>query len=115
MKAIKKILAVIVCLCVLCVSLVMTATAEGTGKITIQNPSNSAATVAGKEFQLYKVFDATVTADGKNIAYSWHKEGGVELYKEFFFGDGDGYNYLGKDTGSVQEAVEAIAGITESL
>ena len=113
MKAIKKVLAVLVCLCVVCSCAVFAVSAAATGSITIQNPSNSAATVAGKEFQLYKVFDATV--DGTNIAYSWHKEGGVELYKEFFFGDGDGYNLCGKATGTVQEAVEEIASITESI
>ena len=113
MKAMKKILATLVCLCMVCSFAVLAVSAEGTGKITIQNPSNSAATVAGKTFQLYKVFDATV--DGKNIAYSWYKKDGVALFENFFFGDGDGYNYCQKASGTAQEAVEKISQISDNL
>ncbi len=114
MKAIKKVLALLVCLCVVCSCVVLTASAADTGKIIIQNPSNSAATVEGKTFHLYKVFDATV--DGKNIAYSWHRDSSdVALFENFFFGDGDGYNYCGKASGTAQEAVEKISQITDNL
>ncbi len=114
MKAIKKSLAILVCLCLVFSCMAMSVFAEeATGSITIQNPGNSAATVVGKTFKLYKIFDAKV--NGNNIAYSWHTEGDVALFEEFFFGDGDSYNYCGKASGTAQEAVEEISKITESL
>ena len=111
MKAIKKILAVLVCLCVVCSCAVIAASAAGTtGSITIQNPSNSNATVAGKTFNVYKIFNATT--NGNNTSYSWYKdENGNIPFEDFFFDDADGYNYMNKDSGTVQEVVEKIATI----
>lgn len=109
MKAIKKILAVLVVLCVVCSCAVFAVSAaETTGSITIQNPSNSNATVAGKTFDVYKIFNATT--NGNNTSYSWYKNDEGEIpFHDFFFGVADGYNYLNKEDGTVQEVVEAIA------
>jgi len=111
MKAIKKILAIFVCLCVVCSCAVFAVSAaEATGSITIQNPSNSNATVAGKTFNVYKIFNATT--NGNNTSYSWYKdENGNIPFEDFFFDDADGYNYMNKDSGTVQEVVEKIATI----
>lgn len=113
MKVMKKFLAMVICLAVICSCTVLGAFAADEGKIIIQNPANSAATVVGKTFELFKVFDAKV--GNNNIAYSWYEVGGVALFEEFFFGDGDGYNYCNKASGSAQEAVEKIAKIPNSL
>lgn len=115
MKAIKKVLAVIVSICVVfsCAVFTTSAAVTGTGKIIIENPSNSAATVAGKTFHLFKVFDATV--DGENIAYDWYKEGEVALFKEFFFNEDTSKAFCGKKDGTAQEAVEEIAKVTDNL
>ncbi len=112
MKAIKKILAVLVCLCVICSCAVFAASAaETTGSITIQNPSNSDATVAGKTFDVYKIFNATTS--GNNTSYSWYKDKNGNIpFEDFFFGDADGYNYMEKEAGTVQEVVEEIAKIS---
>ena len=85
MKAIKKILAILVVLCVVfsCGALAAIA-AEPTGSITIQNPGNSNATVAGKTFKVYKIFDATTS--GNNTSYSWYKDGGNIPFYDFFYG-----------------------------
>lgn len=108
MKAIKKILAVLVCLCVVCSCAVFAVSAaEATGSITIQNPSHSNATVANKTFYVYKVFNATT--NGANTSYSWYIPAGETKspYYDFFFGDN---GLVGKsDNGTVQEAVEKLA------
>ncbi|MBE6778092.1 MAG: isopeptide-forming domain-containing fimbrial protein [Ruminococcaceae bacterium] len=109
MKTIKRIFAVLVCLCVVCSCAVFAVSAaEATGSITIQNPSNSNATVAGKTFNVYKIFNATTS--GNNTSYSWYTASNGDVpFKNFFFGDADGYNYLNKESGTVQEVVEKIA------
>ena len=107
MKAIKKILAVLVCLCVVCSCAVIAASAaEATGSITIQNPSNSNATVAGKTFNVYKIFNATT--NGNNTSYSWYEEGGAIPFYDFFYG-ADGVVEKDKANGNVQGAVEYLA------
>ncbi len=85
MKAMKKILATLLCFCVLfgCVS--MTAFAAGTtGSITVQNQAGTNATVAGKTLNLFKIFNATKSES--NISYQWVKDGAVNRYESFFFG-----------------------------
>ncbi len=116
MKAIKKILAVIVCLCVVCgCAAFAVSAAEPTGSITIQNPSNSNATVAGKTFNVYKIFNATT--NGNNTSYSWYKTDDNKIpFYDFFYGEWkDSENktvagILGKqENGNVQGAVEELA------
>ncbi len=115
MKAIKKILAVLVCLCVVCSCAVFAVSAaEATGSITIQNPSNSNATVAGKTFNVYKIFNATT--NGNHTSYSWYEEGGAIPFYDFFYGEWENSKHeivagvLGKqDDGNVQKAVEYLA------
>ena len=115
MKAIKKILAVLVCLCVVCSCAVIAASAaEATGSITIQNPSNSNATVAGKTFNVYKIFNATT--NGNNTSYSWYEKDGEIPFYNFFYGEWENSEHeivagvLGKqDDGNVQKAVEYLA------
>ena len=107
MKAIKKVLAVLVCLCVVCSCTVFAAfAAEATGSITIQNPSNSNATVAGKTFNVYKIFNATT--NGNNTSYSWYEDGGVIPFYDFFYG-ANGVVEKDKVNGNVQGAVEYLA------
>ena len=107
MKAIKKILAILVVLCVVfsCGALAAIA-AEPTGSITIQNPGNSNATVAGKTFKVYKIFDATTS--GNNTSYSWYKEGGNIPFYDFFYGV-NGIVGQNVENGNVQGAVEYLA------
>ena len=115
MKAIKKILAVLVCFCVVCSCAVFAVSAaEATGGITIQNPSNSNATVAGKTFNVYKIFNATT--NGNNTSYSWYEKNGEKPFYDFFYGEWENSEnetvagVLGKqDDGNVQKAVEYLA------
>ena len=86
MKAIQKILAALVCLCVVCsCAVIAVSAAETTGSITIQNPSNSNATVAGKTFNVYKIFNATTS--GNNTSYSWYEKNGEIPFYDFFYGE----------------------------
>jgi len=115
MKAIKKILAILVCLCVVCsCAVIAVSAAEATGSITIQNPSNSNATVAGKTFNVYKIFNATT--NGNNTSYSWYEKNGETPFYDFFYGEWENSEHeivagvLGKqDDGNVQKAVEYLA------
>lgn len=89
MKAVKKILAVIMSLCMMIGCMTFAASAAGTCSITIQNPSNSEATVVGKTFEIYKVFDAKT--EGDVTSYSWAlDENGDEAFYDFFFNPTDG-------------------------
>lgn len=113
MRAIKKILAVLVCLCVVCSCAVFAVSAaEATGSITIQNPSNSNATVAGKTFNVYKIFNATTS--GNNTSYSWYEKDDTIPFYDFFYG-ANGVVEKNKENGNVQGAVEYVADITDSL
>ena len=107
MKAIKKILAILVVLCVVfsCGALAAIA-AEPAGSITIQNPGNSNATVAGKTFKVYKIFDATTS--GNNTSYSWYKDGGNIPFYDFFYG-ANGIVGQNVENGNVQGAVKYLA------
>ncbi len=114
MNAIKKSLAILVCLCLVfsCMAMPIFAT-EATGSITIQNPGNSAATVAGKTFNVYKVFNATT--NGNNTSYSWYTDQSEDIpFYDFFYG-ANGVVEENATDGSVQDAVEYVAAITDSL
>ena len=122
MKAIKKSFAILVCICLVFSCMAMSVFAEETtGSITIQNPGNSAATVAGKTFNIYKIFNATT--NGNNTSYSWHMHENDEIpFYDFFYGEWTNKEnqtvtgVLGKqENGNVQGAVEYVAGITKSL
>jgi len=108
MKAIKRILAILVCLCVMCSGIALAVVAdEPTGSITIQNPSHSNATVAGKTFNVYKIFNATTS--GTNTSYSWYEDENGEIpFYDFFYG-ANGIVEANKENGTAQEAVEKIA------
>lgn len=69
MKAIKRTLALLMCMCLLACTFVMTTSAAENGTITIKNPVDSAVGVGGKTFEIYKIFDATY--DAGNISYAW--------------------------------------------
>jgi len=84
MKAMKKILATTLCLCMIlsCVSMIAFAAGENEGSISIVNPTNSEATVAGKTFSVYRIFYAT-TADA-SIAYSWYADPKTPVVNPFY-------------------------------
>ena len=87
MKAMRKILVTILCLCLVfgCVSISTFAADTATGSITIQNPSHSEATVGGKTFNVYKVFNAT--ASGTSTSYSWYKDANNNIpFYDYFYG-----------------------------
>ncbi len=116
MKVINKIFAVLICLVLVCSCAVFAVYAEDavpTGKITIQNPGNSEATVAGKTFEIYRIFNAT--SKGANVSYSWFTTGeaGNETnpYYDFFFTGDDAY-VENKTNGTAQEAVEEVSKTT---
>ncbi len=109
----KKLLAILVSICLVCSCVVMAfAAEEPTGSITIQNPSNSNATVAGKTFNVYKIFNATTS--GNNTSYSWYEVDGEIPFYDFFYGP---QGVVGQNVtdGNVQLAVEHVAAITENL
>ncbi len=111
MKAIKKLLVILMSICLIFGSFSITASAaEPTGSITIQNPSHSDATVALKTFNVYKVFNASTSAT--STSYSWYTDGNgnIPFYDYFFGADG----VLGeKQNGNVQEAVDHIAQVQD--
>ena len=105
MKAIKKILATLMCLCLVLSCVSMAVFADETGTITVQNQSGTNATVAGKTLNLFKIFNATKSGD--NISYQWVKEsdGSTNRYETFFFG-ADGVT--GEDSGTIHDVVKYI-------
>ena len=111
MKAMKKLFATLMCLCLIlgCVSMMAFAEETPTGSITIQNPSHSDATVGGKTFNVYKVFNATTS--GTSTSYSWYKdaEGKIPFY-DFFYG-ANGVVEKNKENGNVQGAVDYVTKI----
>lgn len=108
MKTLRRILVTVLCLCLVfcCSAVTAFATAtDPTGSITIQNPQNSDATVAGKTFNVYKVFNAT--ASGTSTSYSWYKDSSDNIpFYNFFYGS---QGITGKQNGSAQQAVDYIA------
>lgn len=114
MKAMKKILVSLMCLCLIfgCISMTAIADSTPTGSITIQNPSHSEATVGGKTFNVYKVFNAT--ASGTSTSYNWYKDsnGNIPFYN-YFYGP-TGVVEANKANGSVQDAVDYVTNIQKT-
>ncbi len=101
MKATKKILAIVMCVCmVLCCFATVASAEEPTGSITIEAHDGTNATVVGKKFHIFKIFNAT--SDGVNTSYSWIEEGGEKLFYDFFF---DGNRLPDVDDGDITEVV----------
>ena len=92
MKVTKRLLAILMSICMMIGMISMTAFANGTGSITVQNQAGTNASVGGKTLNLFKIFKATT--DGTNIAYEWIvdevvRDGTtikVNRYEEFFKG-----------------------------
>lgn len=113
MKTLRRLLVTVLCLCLVLSCSAVTAFAadptDPTGSITIQNPQNSDATVAGKTFNIYKIFEATTS--GSYTSYSWHEhedENGNKTipFYDFFYGAN---GKLGEnENGSVQNAVAYV-------
>jgi len=114
MKAMKKLFATLMCLCLIlgCFSMMAFAEETPTGSITIQNPSHSDATVGGKTFNVYKVFNATTS--GTSTSYSWYKDvnGKIPFY-DFFYG-AEGVVEKNKENGNVQAAVDYVTNIQKN-
>lgn len=116
MKSFKRILTMLIC-----VSLVLSSFAtvsvfaeDGKGTITITGQSGSDITVAGKTFNIYRIFDATT--DGTNTSYSWNMDttdiNGNSVYYNFFFG---GSGVIGEKTdGKIQEVVDYVISLKEN-
>ena len=105
MKALKQILATMMCLCLVwgCVAVIGSAEETPTGSITIENQSGTNASVAGKKLNLFKIFEATT--DGENISYQWIEENGTKKYESFFFGT-DGI--ISEEKGTIHDVVSHI-------
>lgn len=93
MKVTKRLLAILMSVCMMIGMISMTAFADGTtptASITVQNVSGTNASVGGKTLNLFKIFEATTS--GSNTAYQWiivnkGTEDEYNLYESFFFGD----------------------------
>ena len=103
MKALKKIFATMMCICLVWACLASIGTAAETGSITIENQSGTNASVSGKKLNLFKIFDATT--DGENISYQWVKANGTNKYESFFFG-ADGI--ISEEKGTIHDVVSYI-------
>ena len=87
MKTMRKLFSIILCICLVlgCTSMIALADEKPTGSITIENPTHSEATVAGKTFNVYKIFNATTS--GTNTSYSWYKDADDTIpFYDFFYG-----------------------------
>ncbi len=106
MKA-KRILSVLICLALVLGCTVLASAAAPQGSITIKNPTNSAATISGKSFDIYQVFTA-VTNDGQT-SYSWALNSqGKPAFYDFFFGSNDPAIKTTSE-GNILEAVEYVS------
>ena len=110
MKVFKRILATMMCLCLIWGFVAMIGSAEEatTGSITIENQSGTNASVAGKKLNLFKIFNATT--DGENISYQWIEESGTKKYESFFFGT-DGV--ISVEKGTIHDVVNYINGLKD--
>lgn len=112
MKALKKTLAVIMCVCLLATTVLFgmnVFAANQTGNIVIQSTAD--VSVNGRDFVLYKIFNAetSTSADGKKIvSYQWD-DTTKDLYEEFFFGDGtEAGEIAGKTSGTIHDVADYI-------
>ena len=103
MKAIKRTLAIVMCICLMaCTSMMLTTGAAGDGTINITNPTDSAVGVGGKTFEIYKIFDATYS--NGNVSYAWVEN---DPYSAFFKDE------MGETTTpSLLEVVEYVNGLS---
>lgn len=103
MKAMKRTLAIVMCICLMaCASMMLTTGAAGDGTINISNPTDSAVGVGGKTFEIYKIFDATY--DNGNVSYAWVEN---DPYSAFFKDE------MGETTTpSLLEVVEYVNGLS---
>lgn len=109
----KKLFATLLCLCMVFSCLAMAAFADApTGSITIQNPSHSDATVAGKTFNIYKIFNATTS--GTSTSYSWYTDdqGNIPFYDYFY--DGTNGVIKEKENKNVLEAVKYVTDLADA-
>lgn len=115
MKLKRKLLSALLCVClVFCLfaGTAMADTTTPTGSITIQNPTHSEATVGGKTFNVYKVFNATTS--GTNTSYSWYVDENEKIpFYDFFYGT-HGVVGQGIVDGNVQGAVDYVVGIYQT-
>ena len=111
MKAIKKVLAILVCVCVVlgCTAFSAFAAEPAYGSITIQNQSGTNATIGGKTLNLFRIFKAEYSDDKTSIFYDWVLEdnGDKRFYSVFFGTNG----LTGKDSGTIHDVVEYINSI----
>lgn len=107
MKAIKKILATLLCLCMI-IGFASTATlAAGTetGSITLQSTAD--VSIKGRDFLVFKIFNATksTAADGKEIvAYGWDEATKTE-YEKIFFGNN---SIIGMESGTIHDVADYL-------
>ena len=109
MKKARRILSVLMCALLLMGTMTVASFADSTGSITIKNPEGSTATVAGKTFELYKIFE--VKTKGDAISYDWVMKDGVNLFYDFFFGTNTTekpYPVTGESSGTINDALAYI-------
>lgn len=109
MKATKRILVMIMSLCLIlgCVFTTSLAEEQAGGSITIQNQSGTNATVAGKTFNLFKIFSAVTSKDGANISYDWCEDENGKTFEDFFK-TGE-YAYLATPGSTINDVVEELS------
>lgn len=109
MKAVKKILAIVMCLCLVLSCAAITTFAAGTGSITIE--STSEVSIIGRTFKFYKIFNAekSTSADGVEIvSYQWDSATKAE-YEKFFFGENGAAGEIpGKTSGTIHDVADYI-------
>lgn len=107
MKVQKRILAAVVCLCLILGGMsVISMAANPTGSITVENQTGTNASVGGKTLNLFKIFNAT--SSGENISYQWIEENGKNKYEDFFFGTN---GVIGEEVGTIHDVVDYINGL----
>lgn len=111
MKAIKRIISIIMSLMLVfgCTSTAFSA--EATGSVTIQ--STAEVSIANRTFEFYKIFNAekSTSPDGAKItSYQWDVDAGTQAkLEEFFFGDGTNAGQIpGVTEGSIHDVADYI-------
>ena len=73
MKALKKIALLVAALSIALSCVSFNVSAASTASITVQNQDGTNATIANKTLNLFKIFEATKSADGSSTFYNWIK------------------------------------------
>ena len=110
MKALKKIALLVAALSIALSCVSFNVSAASTASITVQNQDGTNATIANKTLNLFKIFEATKSADGSSTFYNWIKEAdGTNRYEDFFIGT-ESYAKLpaGSTINSVVEYIDAL-------